>query len=434
MAESSFTDSAAVAILQSCSFSRTSLMFCFFAFSSALRKSATTRSNTCSGFSIRQKLKTRILSVSKILASSIARSSTAGCSLYPNLALKVSRWPSFVVNPGASTFMNGEAMSDTFIPYFVNRRRASFTSSSFRSMRFLFHIARSSTNCKPNSRETVRARSRSCVISSLITPNFSDGDVARINAIPPSPAINFLRFMRSFSYALVAGKGQCATLYSQDEHIHRLDRRRQHHGYPCPRGEGGARREPGRNLRNERRKSPPPCRRIWRTGLRGARRFSGPSSDGHRHHRESFRSSCSSWYRRSPAGVARACREADRHRHEPGRCIDRGGRKGGCQTWSDFPGSFETRCPANEGADRLRRFRITDTGRRPRQVVPPAGILFNFAVARNPCARRRRSPYQSGNPYGRPAFAAPGRCEARAGSHEDVAPHNRRRRHTGGPA
>jgi len=29
--------------------------------------------------------------------------------------------------------------------------------------------------------------------------------VARINAIPPSPAMNSLRFIRSFSYARVAG-------------------------------------------------------------------------------------------------------------------------------------------------------------------------------------------------------------------------------------
>src|SRR5439155_17250617 len=102
--------------------------------------------------------------------------------------------------PGQSTLNSGLAMSVTCRLYLARIFCASAISASEEAWRFLPHISRSSTQCKPKSFAiTEHAWSKSCEISSEITDILTGdcdatairkrGRAAKAAAVIPAPAI-----------------------------------------------------------------------------------------------------------------------------------------------------------------------------------------------------------------------------------------------------
>src|SRR5271154_3579038 len=116
--------------------------------------------------------------------------------------------------PGQSTLNNGLAMSVTCSLYLANIFCASAISASEEAWRFLPHISRSSTHCRPKSfAMTEHAWSKSCETSSEITEILNgdcdaaampkSGCVAQDAAVIPTPARKLRRETASMSLLML---------------------------------------------------------------------------------------------------------------------------------------------------------------------------------------------------------------------------------------
>src|SRR5580704_16917401 len=131
-------------------------------------------------------------SVWNCLASSMQCSSNGSCCLKSKSAWNWSRLGLLLERgaPGQSTLKSGLAISVTRSWYFCKMRCDSAISLASKSVTFLFHMERSSIQCKPKSLVAIsQARPKSGVSSSLMTESLNGQLPAKACATLPSCVI-----------------------------------------------------------------------------------------------------------------------------------------------------------------------------------------------------------------------------------------------------